>query len=78
MSHRERGIQLQRRENKQKEDGKNQVTNFADFIILPKVFLKHSLGYHGENHVKSKEYPEYETHQIKTMPYAQTPRPFSI
>lgn len=49
----ERGIQLQRRENKQKEDGKNQVTNFADFIILPKVCHNHSLGYYGEDNVKS-------------------------
>lgn len=51
-----RGIQQHRRENKQKEDGKIQVTNFADFIILPKVCHDHSLGYYGEGNVESKEY----------------------
>lgn len=30
-------------------------------------------GYYGEDKVESKEYPEYEIHQIKTMPHSQIP-----
>lgn len=30
-------------------------------------------GYYGEDKVESKGYPEYETHQIKTMPHSQIP-----
>lgn len=49
---------------------------FCRLYCLSSICHDHNLGHHGDGNVESKEYPEYETRQIKTMPHTQVPKPF--